>query len=396
MKKYYILLAIISLGLIACNKNSYTINGVVGGSKDGMLVYLYTTENTEKAVDSTVIKDGKFQLNGTVVSPEQHMIIINTTPNEKENPRKGMLRAVFYLENSKIDFLTHVDSMPSFYYNPDRIAKDPIIIGSETEELAHSFRESIKNFNNEQKELFDQYLKKFHIPALEGKADITEGIRISRELNAIEAKLDTAKWNFIKQHTSSIVAFDFAKDYLSAFIVMLNQDQIKDLQAIIEKKWKGTPQMQKFDELVKKALPVAIGAQFIDGELIDQNGKTVKLSDTFKKGSYTMLEFWASWCGPCRGEIPHLKEVYKEYHNKNFEIISISVDNKQEDWEKALEEEKMGWTQLRNAQGFKGSIVDTYRITGVPYSMLINPNGKIVNVDVRGAQLNIALEDRKL
>ena len=106
-----------------------------------------------------------------------------------------------------------------------------------------------------------------------------------------------------------------------------------------------------------------------------------------------MLEFWASWCGPCRGEIPHLREVNKHYKDKGFTIVSISIDEKEQAWKKAMKEEGMVWPQLNDRGGFKGESVKAYNISGVPYCLLLDKEGKIIKVGLRGASLDAALED---
>ena len=97
-----------------------------------------------------------------------------------------------------------------------------------------------------------------------------------------------------------------------------------------------------------------------------------------------MLEFWASWCGPCRGEIPHLRHVYQDYKDKGFEIISISIDEKKTDWDKAMKEEKMVWKQLCDPNGFKGPVAQKYNITGVPTCILLDKEGRIFKTEMRG------------
>ena len=138
---------------------------------------------------------------------------------------------------------------------------------------------------------------------------------------------------------------------------------------------------------------MAVGTKYSDIELVNPDGKKVKLSEYVPEGKYVMLEFWASWCGPCRGEIPHLREVYKEYKDKGFEIVSISIDRKDQDWKKAMKEENMVWTQLNDPGEFEGPVTQVYNIMGVPTCILLDKEGHIFKTDMRGAQLDAVLEE---
>ena len=132
----------------------------------------------------------------------------------------------------------------------------------------------------------------------------------------------------------------------------------------------------------------AIGSPYIDLALQDVEGNPVKLSECIEPGKYTLVEFWASWCGPCRGEIPHLKKVYELYHAEGFNIVSISMDAKKTDWTKAIENEGMEWTQLSDLKAFEGPIHRLYNFDGIPYCVLVNPEGVIVHHNARGPELD--------
>ena len=172
----------------------------------------------------------------------------------------------------------------------------------------------------------------------------------------------------------------------------LTSGQIEDLQNTLSGVWGNCPRMTEFKEKAEMAKKIAIGAPFQDIELTDPEGKKVKLSECLPTGKYVMLEFWASWCGPCRGEIPHLKHVYQNYKDKGFEIISVSIDQKNKDWQKAMKEEKMPWIQLNDPQGENGPAIQVYNVTGVPHCILLDKEGKIFKTNMRGAYLDAALE----
>ena len=152
---------------------------------------------------------------------------------------------------------------------------------------------------------------------------------------------------------------------------------------------------KELKESMEDLYPIAIGEKYRDIEVVNEEGKTVHLADYVKSGQYNMVEFWASWCGPCRGEIPHLRHVYDIYGKGEdaFNMISISIDNKEDDWKKALKEEEMKWVQLCDPKGFEGSVVNKYKIRGIPFCLILDREGRIIDHGVRGAELDVVLVD---
>ncbi len=118
---------------------------------------------------------------------------------------------------------------------------------------------------------------------------------------------------------------------------------------------------------------------------------TMVSPDDFK-GKFLVIDFWASWCGPCRNEIPHLKEVYKKYHDKGVELLSVSIDKKEKDWLKALAEENMTWPQVLAPKAGKQTMKD-YQFSGIPYIIILDKDGKIVAKQLRGKKIDEKLDE---
>lgn len=167
---------------------------------------------------------------------------------------------------------------------------------------------------------------------------------------------------------------------------------------------------EAYDDLVKLQLPMAshpylkkkrddvaqllqpqntpqaafVGQQFTDLEMADAEGKMHKISELVGQGKWVLVDFWASWCGPCRAEMPNVLEAYNKYHAKGLEVVGISFDQNREAWLKAVAQLKLPWLQLSDLKGWKCAAAPVYKIEGIPDNILIDPQGKIIGRALRG------------
>jgi peroxiredoxin len=111
------------------------------------------------------------------------------------------------------------------------------------------------------------------------------------------------------------------------------------------------------------------------------------------RGKYILLDFWASWCAPCRGENPNVVAAYQKYKNRNFTIYSVSLDSKKEAWEKAIQDDGLAWTQVSDLKGWQSSAVVQYAVQSIPSNFLLSPTGEIIARDLRGADLDQTLSN---
>ncbi|MDD7226219.1 MAG: TlpA disulfide reductase family protein [Prevotella sp.] len=135
------------------------------------------------------------------------------------------------------------------------------------------------------------------------------------------------------------------------------------------------------------------GARYSDFTSFTPDGKPVALSSLLKPGRILLLDFWASWCSPCRMEIPEIKKLYEKYHDKGFDVVSVSLDTKREAWTKALDAEQMPWLQLSTLEGFKSKSAQAYAVHAIPFVVLISGNGNILQVNIHGQLLEKNIEE---
>ncbi|TGV03097.1 TlpA family protein disulfide reductase, partial [Flavivirga rizhaonensis] len=143
----------------------------------------------------------------------------------------------------------------------------------------------------------------------------------------------------------------------------------------------------------KKVKVIDVGSTVKDFSSKNLKGKEFKLSNVLKENKYVLVEFWASWCGPCRAEIPHMKKAYEHYNKKGFEIVSFSLDHERERWGGASEEEALPWVNVGDLKAYKSPVVKMYGVQGIPRNFLVDRSGTILAKDLRQEKLDEKLKE---
>lgn len=198
-----------------------------------------------------------------------------------------------------------------------------------------------------------------------------------------EVKID----EFIKEDPASLVsAYVLYRD----FSYRLSPEEIKANLALLDTSLLKTPYVAVLQDLVLKLEKLTPGNPAPDFSSTDLQGNTVKLSDHFGK-SYLLLDFWASWCGPCRRENPNLVAAYNNFKDKGFDIFAVSLDRNRADWEKAIEKDSLTWTHVSDLKFWNSEAANLYGVRAIPANYLLDSEGKIVAKNLHGEELQTTL-----
>lgn len=339
----------------------YTLTGKAPVSMEGKNMYLSLFSKRSDALqDSAKVVGGKFVFKGEVASPDMAMIATSKVP------KRGDKRALIVLEagNLTIDLSTDKTSIKGGALN------SKLTVYSDSMDVISKHKSESKL-----NEMMAQYRD-----STTTEEQRKETVRL---YNAFQKREEAAIQGIINQNLNNVVG---------AFLFANNKDMYsnEECDAILLKAgeaFKNYPLVQSLAEQLAVVKKRSAGNQYMDFELQDADGKMHKLSEYIGTGKYVLLDFWASWCGPCRAEMPSVKAAYDKYHSKGFDIVSVSLDNKKDAWLKAIEQLGMNWNHLSDLQGWKCTAGQIYGVNGIPCTLLIGPDGVIIGNDYRGEQL---------
>ena len=185
---------------------------------------------------------------------------------------------------------------------------------------------------------------------------------------------------------------DIPVPYIKATMYDLGYDALKE--ALDPKAaYYNNPALKEAKALLATYERRRLGSKFHDLKMEDMAGRIVTLSQWAGKGNYVLVDFWASWCGPCRQEMPNVMLNYEKYHAKGFEVVGVSFDQKKDDWVRAVQIMGLRWPQMSDLKGWQCAATEIYGIRSIPASVLIDPQGTIVAIDLRGKALGAKLKE---
>ncbi|MDR1552999.1 MAG: AhpC/TSA family protein [Prevotellaceae bacterium] len=361
MRKLFSILTLF-LMFFACNDApSYKITGQFSSdSMNGQTIYLenylwYMKMSDQKTLDSAVVNGNKFEFKGKTDSAYMALLTLGNRP-----------RAMIFLENGNIKVDVAEELIKS------------VATGTKLNNALKSFNESMKTTRDKIDELIQYANSQERTEELQ--------IEVNQRYDELSKEMVQISIQFLDKNPGTI---------LSAFVLLSTMSQgISD--EVIQNTY------EKLDEQVKNGAlgkvihkqieraqvkEVAEGEQFRDLTLKTPDDKTVSLSDYAGKGKYVLIDFWASWCGPCRAENPNVVALYKEFKDKGFEIVGVSLDDDKNRWIKGIEDDGITWIQMSDLKGWESEASVKYKVQGIPYTVLLDKEGKVIATNLRGEDL---------
>jgi len=350
------MLAIASINCHAQLNSALTINGQISGLKNGDSIYLVNTKDT---LGVTVSKSGKFIIKSTEPFKKGIYFIWLGDKSREENIKERRYLTL-YIDKPFLNITGNVSSWP--------IAK---VIGSESNTL-------MKSHDN----VFNAFTKRYNTARINKDTDRMKKIAdsmINTRRSFIEANLSIHYAGYLLLKTKEFDA-DEKERYYKRFS---KEIQNSELGAAI----------LKDISIIRRSKEVGIGKMAPDFRLNTPTGEQLNLYKVVNSGKLTILEFWASWCAPCRKETPNVKRIYDAYKNKGLNILSVSLDKNAQKWKDAIEKDGMDWYHVSDFKYWDSEAALIFKVNHVPQSYLLDSEGKIIAENLQGEKLRQKVEE---
>jgi peroxiredoxin len=352
MRKLFYL-SVITLLMAACSSEPhYVINGKIEGADSVKFLLQKRQAGKIVNIDSAVAYKGSFKMKGGAVKYPEMVLLV---------ARDSRMRTSFYLENSEITITGKLDSLFA--------AK---ITGSKTQDEYQGFIDSNNQLSKKYTKIYNEY------QTANQSGDTAKVAQLEKDATAVENEMKELQKDFVKNNPSSFVA----PSILAQLSYEMEGSEIETYINAMDTAVANTETIKNLKERVEKMKAVAVGQKAPDFTMNDPEGNPVSLYS--KIGSKLLLvDFWAAWCGPCRRENPNVVKVYEEFNKKGFDVFGVSLDQKKDDWVKAISDDNLTWTHVSDLQYWNNAAAKLYAISAIPANFLLDENGTIIGRNLR-------------
>lgn len=368
LKKVIGLIALF-IPLFSLGQSGYTLKGSIEKQTISGVVYVNYKNGEEQVRDSAIVNKGGFIITGKVIEPVKALLELKVRePGSKLN----IERREIYLDNEQ------------FSINIKGSLKNAELENS----AINTEWANYKKVEAASRVELNNVIAEIRNTTKEEQADTAFISRRKLKLEQSNHSLDSIMRDYVLQNPDIYFSFTALDQIAGPY---MEAEKIESLYSELSPRLQNTPYGKKLKSAIALALTTSIGRVAPDFSLKDINNKEVSLSQY--RGKYVLLDFWASWCAPCRAENPNVVKAYHQYNSKNFTVLGLSVDREvdRDKWLKAVEEDNLPWAQIID-EG-ENSTADIYSIKSIPANYLINPEGVIIAKNLRGKQLHEVIEE---